>query len=61
MKRVDLSRNKLVNIPAKLFAHLDVETLELASNVCIDKSYYRKKNGAGIGGVIENDLAACNH
>jgi Leucine-rich repeat (LRR) protein len=61
LQYVNFSRNKLVNIPAKLFANLNVESLRLVSNVCIDKAYDRKKNGAGIGGDIESDLAACNH
>jgi Leucine-rich repeat (LRR) protein len=61
LRYINLSRNKLVNIPAKLFSHSDVEILKLASNVCIDKKYKRKKNDSGIAEVIENDLAACNH
>ncbi len=58
---INFSRNKLVHIPAKLFSHPKIEFVKLASNVCIDKSYSRKKTGSNIVEVIENDLAACSH
>jgi Leucine-rich repeat (LRR) protein len=61
LKSVDFSRNKLVSIPAKLFAQAHLDTLDLTSNVCIDKKYRRKESGSGIAEVIEKDLAACNH
>ncbi len=60
LRFINLSRNKLVNIPAKLFANLNVDILKLASNVCIDKTYRREEIDSGIGGIIESDLAVCN-
>ncbi len=58
---INFSRNKLVNIPAKLFVHPKIEFVLLSSNVCIDKSYRRTENYFSIAEVIGNDLAACNH